>query len=280
MYQHTEDYNNDASGVPPTRSSCTHEDNPAPPQQATSSRGAATVHSAQQLVLGRAVVQHGNVAQRPHPDSTYCLPSAISTGDRVSSTNRGPYHIYPYHSVDHGLFGPPYTLAAQTVHLHAPSAHQTVMFSQVNAVQSPAAGAVYYPHTHGTSLQLHVVPPAFPAAEIGLEGLHSAKNSSRPLIAPGISSTGPYIPQLPVHDALQTADNQDWTNEATPTAQPSSAQLVCGVCGRTPFKRPHELHRHMDSVHGPRKWTCDLCRKPFSRQDTMKRHKRDVHKVN
>ena len=93
------------------------------------------------------------------------------------------------------------------------------------------------------------------------------------------------------------------------TQKPTSARLVCQVCGygtvrstdfkrhlRTHSKKPERwecrvcakvfgykrnLQRHIKQVHTsrPKKYECKLCTYSCDRKDVMRRHRKDVHKV-
>ena len=40
------------------------------------------------------------------------------------------------------------------------------------------------------------------------------------------------------------------------------------------FTRERDMRRHIKSFHGNKHYTCDICRKKFSRKDSLNRHKR------
>ena len=56
--------------------------------------------------------------------------------------------------------------------------------------------------------------------------------------------------------------------------QVHNESLTCSRCPNTEFRDDASLKRHIDSVHGDKKFDCSECGKKFNRKDILVRHTR------
>ena len=54
--------------------------------------------------------------------------------------------------------------------------------------------------------------------------------------------------------------------------------LLCSKCPNKEFKTRHNLNRHIDAVHGEKRFKCSFCPKAFNRKDIKEKHEKVKHK--
>ncbi|KAI0091081.1 hypothetical protein BDY19DRAFT_904571 [Irpex rosettiformis] len=77
--------------------------------------------------------------------------------------------------------------------------------------------------------------------------------------------------------SLELTDHADTISRPRKLEHTPEANLICEICGKTPFSRLYELQRHKRTVHEPPQWTCVLCGKKYTRCDTLSRHQKTLH---
>ncbi|RUO97087.1 hypothetical protein BC936DRAFT_141001 [Jimgerdemannia flammicorona] len=120
----------------------------------------------------------------------------------------------------------------------------------------------------------HVAPPPDQS-----NGRSNGNNNSRYLPPPPIAyqagrSPSSGAPHSSTSSEIRFEDpkRKSWETPKSGSSSPEVA-YKCTECG-APFRRSHDMKRHMKSHSGERPYVCTVCDRPFARLDALHRHQR------